>query len=76
MGVPNGTALNAELDRTGYVLECPVSGSDPCVPLTSNGGTNPLYFTGGELDSLIIRKCVNMQLRTSSSYSSKSTRLP
>ena len=59
VGVPNGTTTDHRVDRTGYVLECPLS-PGPCEPLRGSGeGNDTLLYdeTSGLPMTNIIGRC-------------------
>ena len=60
VGVPNGTTTGHQVDRTGYVLECPLS-PGPCEPLRGSGeGNDTLLYdeTSGLPMTNFIGRCL------------------
>ena len=56
MGVPKGTPVGAQVDRTGYVLECPLRPGN-CTALQGSGmgDDRRLYDVDGEWHARALR---------------------
>ena len=55
MGVPGGTAVGAAVNRTGYVVECPLI-PGVCTPMRGSGSGDDLllYDTSGTAYKMVV----------------------